>query len=142
MLRLRITSGCSLSFAGRTSTPRRRYQPGLLLISETRDDRVIEVRVNCPDATSARAIADAVVSERLAAAANIHAPIESRYHWKGRIEKAAEVPLVLKTRRALFDELAVRITALHPYETPSIIGVEMSAVSARYRDWVIDETTR
>ena len=64
----------------------------------THDETIIEVRVNCPDEASASAIADRIVSERLAAAANIHAPISSRYHWKGRIERASEVPLVFKIR--------------------------------------------
>ena len=96
--------------------------------------------MNCPDEATASAIADRIVGERLAAAANIHAPISSRYHWKGRIERASEVPLVLKTRRSLFETLAARITELHPYETPSIIGFEVALANRAYLAWLIDET--
>ncbi|MDH3663410.1 MAG: divalent-cation tolerance protein CutA [Alphaproteobacteria bacterium] len=106
----------------------------------THDDTIIEVRVNCPDEATAAVIADRIVGERLAAAANIHAPISSCYHWKGRIERASEVPLLLKTRRSLFEALATRITELHPYETTGILGVEVTLVNEAYRTWAIDET--
>ncbi|NJO35493.1 MAG: divalent-cation tolerance protein CutA [Rhodospirillales bacterium] len=107
----------------------------------THDETIIEVWVNCPDEATASAIADRIVDERLAAAANIYPPISSRYHWKGRIERASEVPLLLKTRRSLFEALAARITELHPYETPSILGIEAALANQAYLAWLIDETT-
>ena len=63
---------------------------------------IVTVEINCPDERTATAIAEALVGRRLAAAANVHAPIRSLYHWRGRVERAAEVPLVLKTRAELF----------------------------------------
>lgn len=108
----------------------------------THDETIIEVRVNCPDEETASTIADRVVGERLAAAANIYPPIDSRYRWKGRIECASEVPLLLKTRQSLFEALAARVTELHPYETPSILGTEITFINQAYRTWVIDETVR
>jgi periplasmic divalent cation tolerance protein len=106
----------------------------------THNETIIEVRMNCPDEATASAIADRIVGERLAAAANIHAPIDSCYHWKGRIGRASEVPLVLKTRRSLFESLAARITELHPYDTPCILGIEVTLVNQTYLTWLIDET--
>ena len=50
---------------------------------------IVTVEINCPDAATAAAIAEALVGRRLAACANIHAPIDSLYHWRGRIERAA-----------------------------------------------------
>ncbi|MEM8950639.1 MAG: divalent-cation tolerance protein CutA [Pseudomonadota bacterium] len=106
----------------------------------TEDETIIEVRVNCPDEATASAIADRIVGERLAAAANIHPPISSRYHWRGGIERAHEVPLVLKTRRSLFETIAARIVELHPYETPGVLGVEVALANRAYLAWLIDET--
>jgi len=100
----------------------------------------IDVWVNCPDRATAEAIADAVVAERLAACANIFAPIRSVYRWKGAVERADEVPLVLKTRRVLFETLAGRIKALHPYETPSIVATDLPLVEDRYGAWIAEET--
>jgi periplasmic divalent cation tolerance protein len=106
----------------------------------TDDERIIEVSVNRPGEATAWVMADRIVGERLAAAENIHPPISSRYRWKGRIERASEVPLILKTRRSLFEALAARITELHPYEAPGILGIEAALANWTYLTWSIDET--
>ena len=102
--------------------------------------RLIDVWVNCADAEEATRIAEAVVQRRLAACANIGAPIASLYHWKGEIEHDREVPLLLKTRPGLFDELAKLITTLHSYETPGIVAIAADHVNAVYMEWLLDET--
>ena len=106
----------------------------------THDETLIEVQVKCPDKATASAIAERIVGERLAAAANIHAPVSSCYHWKGWIERASEVPLVLKTQRSLSEALAARIAELHPYDTPCILGIEVTLVNQTFLPWLIDET--
>ena len=102
---------------------------------------VIEIWINCPTAESAETIGQAILEERLAACWNIHAPIRSAYHWKGAVETATEIPLVLKTRSDLFDIVVQRVLHLHPYETPSVLGVRSELVNAEYRHWIIDETS-
>jgi periplasmic divalent cation tolerance protein len=101
---------------------------------------IVSVEINCPDLATARALAEALVGRRLAACANLGSPIESLYHWKGRVERATEVPLTLKTAAALFPALAEATRALHPYETPSIVAHPVAAVTEDYRAWVIAET--
>lgn len=101
---------------------------------------LIDIHVNCPDPASARTIAEAVVTARLAACANIHAPIESAYWWRGKIERTGEVPLVLKTRAALFEQVAAAVRALHPYEVPGIHAVAAVTVTPDYLAWVEAET--
>jgi periplasmic divalent cation tolerance protein len=102
---------------------------------------LVSVEINCPDAASAAAIAEALLAARLAACANIGAPIESIYHWKGAIERATEVPLLLKTTAAHVPALARAARALHPYETPSIVAHPIVSVADDYRAWVVAETT-
>ena len=101
---------------------------------------LIDVWVNCPDEASARSIAEACVGARLAACANIMAPIASVYRWKGAIEREPEVPLVLKTRMALFDAVCEKVRALHPYEVPSIVATELNRVEPAYAAWLAAET--
>jgi periplasmic divalent cation tolerance protein len=101
---------------------------------------LLAVWINCPDTATARTIAEALVAERLAACANIHAEIESVYRWKGAIERAREVPLLVKTRAEHFDRLAARVRALHPYETPAIVAQELDRVTDDYRAWLLAET--
>jgi periplasmic divalent cation tolerance protein len=100
---------------------------------------IVAVEINCPDAATAAAIAERLVERRLAACANIHVPIDSIYHWKGRIERAPEVPLTLKTRADLMPALIAAVRELHPHETPSILAHPVNA-NDDYRAWVLAET--
>lgn len=101
---------------------------------------LVTVEITCPDLASATAIAEAALARRLAACANIGAPVTSLYTWAGKAERAAETPLHLKTRAALFEPLAALARALHPYELPCVIAHPVSHASADYRAWVLAET--
>lgn len=100
----------------------------------------IDVCVNCPDRAVAERIARACLAEKLAACANILSPVSSIYRWKGAVENAEEVPLLLKTRPALFEAVCAVIRPLHPYETPSIVATEILRADPAYADWLDHET--
>ena len=101
---------------------------------------LIGVWVNCASEEEATRIAGEAVKRRLAACSNIHAPIVSSYHWKGRVENNREVPLLLKTRASLFGHLSRLIEEMHSYETPGIIGIPAGHVNAAYKEWIMNET--
>lgn len=101
---------------------------------------ILDVWINCPSGDVAHDISEALVAERLAACTNTFAEIQSAFHWKGRVERATEVPLLVKTRADLFDAVCDRVRALHPYETPGIMAVEIAQVNQDYLDWVLEET--
>ena len=104
--------------------------------------KMIEIWINCPDRDTARKISDELIDKRHIACANIFPEIESSYSWKGRIENEPEVPLVLKTREECFPLVVEEVRKLHPYETPSIIGVPVEFVNDDYLEWVYAETER
>ena len=104
--------------------------------------RLIEIRINCPDAAVVTRIGERLVAARLAASANIGSPIGSIYRWRGAVERAVEVPLVVKTRAALFGAVAAEAAALHPWEVPAITAVEIADATPAYREWIIAETER
>lgn len=101
---------------------------------------IIDVWINCPTSDVAHAISEALVAERLAACTNTFADIQSAFHWKGRVERETEIPLLVKTREDLFDAVCRRVRSLHPYETPGIMAVEIKHVNQDYQDWVLAET--
>ncbi len=101
---------------------------------------LVTVEILCPDNATAEAIATELVGRRLAACANLRAPCTSLYHWRGAIERAEEVPLVLKTRADLFPQLAEAVRALHPYETPAIMAEALVATNDDYAAWIRAET--
>src|ERR1017187_11001894 len=76
------------------------------------------VLVTAPDLKAARALANAALSARLIACANLVPKIESHYRWQGKIESSAEVLLILKTRKSRLAALEKLILAKHPYDNP------------------------
>jgi periplasmic divalent cation tolerance protein len=104
--------------------------------------QVIEVQITCPDQAVAEAIGSQLVTMRLAACANVHAPVQSVYHWQGKIETAREVPLALKTRVDLFDALCDAVSTMHPYDTPAILGLPVAYCNDDFAAWVAAETRK
>lgn len=100
----------------------------------------IDVLVTCPDETTAEKIGRACVEDRLAGCANILGGVTSIYRWLGAVEQEREHLLLLKTRAGLFERLAARVKALHPYETPAIVALQVAAVEKGYADWLLSVT--
>ena len=48
--------------------------------------------------------------------------------------------LVVKTRKEYFSRVVESVSKIHPYETPSIIGVPVEMVNEDYLAWVYAET--
>ena len=102
--------------------------------------KIIDIWINCPDEAVAEEISEHLLGGRLVAASNIYPPIRSTYRWEGQIERKTEVPLRLRTRAALYERVIEQVKALHPYQVPAILGVEVAYVNDDYRDWVMAET--
>ncbi|HYD17826.1 MAG TPA: divalent-cation tolerance protein CutA [Patescibacteria group bacterium] len=100
----------------------------------------IFIYVTAPSEIEAKAIADAVVQDRLAACANMIPGIKSIYHWKGKIEEAQETVIIFKTRASLFQAVEARVKELHKFATPCIVALPVVTGSAAYLDWIMDET--
>lgn len=99
----------------------------------------ILVLSNLPDSASAHALAQALVEARLAACVNVLAPCHSVYQWKGQVEVADEVPVLIKTTQACYARLEQAICERHPYETPEIIALPISAGLPAYLSWIQQE---
>ncbi|MBM3821747.1 MAG: divalent-cation tolerance protein CutA [Verrucomicrobia bacterium] len=94
------------------------------------------VFVTAPDLNQARALADRLLRERCVACANLVPGLESRYWWKGKLESAREILLILKTTRAKLRQVESVIREIHPYDTPEILSIESGEGSAKYLDWL------
>ena len=102
---------------------------------------VVVVFVTVPDARSARRISDALVGERLAACVTAVPGARSTYRWKGKVERASETVLLIKTRAPLVKRLERRVKELHPYDVPEVLAVRANSGEGRYVRW-IGESTR
>lgn len=91
-----------------------------------------------PDEATARSISESLVTQRLAACANIF-PIQSAYWWESAVQQEGEWVSILKTSVALETALEKAVEALHPYETPCITRFEARANLA-YEHWIESNT--
>jgi periplasmic divalent cation tolerance protein len=96
------------------------------------------VLTTCPSLRVARRLARALVAERLAACVNILPIAQSVYRWKGKIESARELLLVIKSRVQDYRALERRLRALHPYELPEVVAVPIAGGDGRYLAWIAD----
>lgn len=92
--------------------------------------------VTAPDRKTADALAEGLVSSRLAACVNAVPGVASVYWWKGKVEKAEEVLLVAKTRTALLPELCEYVRKNHPHSVPEVVSFPVEDGHAPYLDWV------
>src|SRR5579859_2297361 len=105
-------------------------------------DKIV-VMVTCGSQAEAKKIARAVVDARLAACANVlGSPVESIYRWKGKVETAKEVLVLVKTTRKRFAALEREIRKLHSYDTPEIIAVAIADGSKTYLQWIEESVRR
>ena len=102
--------------------------------------KVLLVLTNLPDRPSADSLAAGVVERGLAACVNILSPCQSVYRWKGVVERAEEVPLLIKTTEACYPTLQDFIRTQHPYETPEIVAFPLTHGLPDYLGWVVAET--
>ena len=93
------------------------------------------VLVTAPDLKTARRLARAALEARLVACANLIPKIESHYRWQGRVERSAEVLLVLKTSQARLATLEKLVLAKHPYDTPEFVVVNPVGGAKKYFAW-------
>ena len=101
------------------------------------------VLVTCGTLAEGRRIARRVVSKRLAACVNIVlSPVESFYTWKGKLEKAREYLLVMKTTAKVLAELEKEVKRLHSYDVPEFIALPITEGSAEYLSWLDDCLTK
>ena len=101
-----------------------------------------QVTTALPDQAAAERLASVLVSERLAACAQVLGPLSSTYRWKGQVERAQEWYCNLKTTNLALPELQKRIRELHPYEVPEVIALPISDGDSQYLDWIQAEVKK
>ena len=99
------------------------------------------VLTTLPNSDAAAELASRVVSEKLAACANILPALRSIYRWQGKMQDENEVLVLLKTQARQYEPLKARILALHPYDVPEVIAIPVERGHQAYLDWILNETT-
>lgn len=98
------------------------------------------VYTTLPDAETALALGETLVRERLAACVNVIPGMRSVYAWKGVVERGEEVVALFKTREDCAEALRAALKARHPYETPVILELDVTAADPATAAWIALET--
>lgn len=96
----------------------------------------IMVLSTVPDLSLARAMADDLLSKRLATCVSILPGLESHYIWEGKKESAQEIQLFIKTTAACYEKVEERLCVLHPYECPEILAIPIQSGYEKYLTWI------
>jgi periplasmic divalent cation tolerance protein len=94
------------------------------------------VLLTCASIAEARKIGRCAVRKKLAACANILPAVESIYRWKGSVERARELLVVIKTTPARLRELEREVKRQHSYDVPEFIVLPVVAGSREYLSWL------
>jgi periplasmic divalent cation tolerance protein len=97
--------------------------------------KAIIVLVTAPDMKTARQLAKAALEARLVACVNVIPRLESHYWWRGKLERASELLLILKTTRPRLRALEKLVVANHPYDTPEFVTIPAGRANQRYLEW-------
>ena len=84
----------------------------------------------------AHKIARTLVERHLAACVNIVGPIESVYHWHGKVETSIEYQLLIKTMADALDAVQKAVAEMHSYELPEFVVLTVDAGSRKYLEWI------
>lgn len=100
---------------------------------------MILVYVTCKNKKEAEKIGRNLLKKRLVACAKIAGTVRSRFWWKGKIDKADEILLILVSKEDKFDTIGKEILKLHSYEVPEIFSIKVDKVHKPYFDWLMRE---
>ncbi len=89
----------------------------------------------------AKRLSEKLVSEKLAACVSVLPSASSTYRWRGKLERARENLLLIKTSDEKLDRLIPRIKELHSYEVPEVLVVPIERGLPEYLKW-LEESLR
>jgi periplasmic divalent cation tolerance protein len=100
------------------------------------DNVYIIVLVTTASKHEAEEIVQHLLGDKLIACANIVGPVSSFFRWSGKIDRAEEYLVLMKSRRDLFDRLTEAVKIMHSYEVPEILAIPVVEGSKAYLDWL------
>lgn len=103
-------------------------------------DRPVLVYTTYPSLVEAEQAGRLLVEKGLAACVNILPGMRSIYRWKGKVEAAEEVVMIVKTRDGQKEAVASAVKRNHSYDTPAILFLPAEGGDADYIKWVVEES--
>lgn len=94
------------------------------------------ILVTASSLEEAKKIAAILLDKRKAACVNIVPQVHSSFWWQGKIDKAEESLLVIKTTASATQAVIDLVKANHSYTVPEIIALPIAGGNPAYLDWI------
>ena len=101
----------------------------------------IVIFVTAAHKQEAEHIAKQLLKNKLAACVNIVPKINSFFWWQAKIDRAEEVLLIIKSKKAKLNKIIKLVKSLHSYQVPEIIALPIIGGYKPYLRW-LDESLR
>lgn len=103
-------------------------------------EEFVVVLTTFPAEGDVETFATTLLTERLAACVNVLPGVRSIYTWHGKIERADERQLLIKTRTDVVHKLEGRLKELHRYEIAEFLVIPVLDGSRDYLAWIAEST--
>ena len=84
----------------------------------------------------AHKLAKALIEKRLAACVNIIDKVESLFWWQGKVDKAREALLIVKSKKEKLKLIIKLVKSMHSYSVPEIIALPIAEGYKKYLEWI------
>lgn len=105
-------------------------------MAEMTDKRIVLTTTGSRE--EAERIATALVESHRAACVNVLGPMASTYRWQGKVERAEEFLLMIKTTVAAVEPVRASIAELHSYDLPEFVVLPVEAGGKEYLEWIAE----
>jgi len=96
----------------------------------------IVVFVTTANKIEAQKIAESLIDKKLAACVNIVDKLSSLFMWEGKLDKARESLLIIKSKKEKLPRIIRLVKSLHSYEVPEIIAIPIAGGEKEYLRWI------
>jgi periplasmic divalent cation tolerance protein len=100
----------------------------------------VQLQLTCTDRDEATQIADALLEHKLICCAK-QSPVHSKSFYKGEIEEADEILLLMDSAEDLFFATEAEVGRIHSYETFVLQMFPLIGLSSAAQEWM-DESLR
>ncbi|MBM3257212.1 MAG: divalent-cation tolerance protein CutA [Candidatus Liptonbacteria bacterium] len=96
---------------------------------------MVIIYTTCKDTAEATKIGKVILDSKLASCVNIW-PIQSMFHWEGKLANQLEAGMLVKTVEHHTAEIEELITKNHSYSVPFIGVMQVHRHNRAYREWM------
>lgn len=100
--------------------------------------KIINLLLTCADDKEAEKISQALLKKHLVVCIK-KTKVSSSFLWKGKIDKADEILLIMESVEEKFEEIEKEIRRLHSYKTFVLMAVPVVKVSSGIEKWMKSE---